>query len=86
VEVTGGPRENHRPVASHRQTVTYNEFESIIITGIALLVSKSINILNCTWVNVITGHKTFLNIFLFNKYERISKRQSKMNNPEKLAT
>ena len=24
VEVTGGPRENHRPVASHRQTVSYN--------------------------------------------------------------
>ena len=31
VEETGGPRENHRPVASHRQTLSHNVLHIALI-------------------------------------------------------
>ncbi len=38
VEKTGGSRENHRPVASHRQTLSYN------VVHLALIEIRTLNI------------------------------------------
>jgi hypothetical protein len=52
VEETGGPEENHRPVASHWQTVSHNVVHLEFLTNVGSVVELMIKLM--IWLALIT--------------------------------